>query len=106
MTINENVELTPEEKATNDLRAAMDSVDLVNKLVSSSDQNPSNASEQVLNSLDRNYRHVEIVLKREWVVANNTSDKTPFTSAVTVAKAYITTAKSENNANAAVLVVV
>ena len=101
MAISQKEELTNEQKATNDLKSAMDSVNLVNKLVSANTYTAENASEQVLNTIDRNYRHCSIVLKREWVIANTTEDLTPFNNAVTTGKNYIVAANTASNANVA-----
>jgi hypothetical protein len=98
MAIN-NIELTPAEQATNDLRAAMDSVNLVNELVSSTEYTAANASENVLGSISRNYQHVDIVLKRDHVISNANQDLTPFENCVTVGKDYISAAIAANNPN-------
>jgi hypothetical protein len=80
--------LTPEqqaEQATNDLRSAMDSVNLINKLVSEGIH-----SEQFDSRVQSNYQHLEIVLARENVIADS-SDKTPYLQAIESGKAFAPT---------------
>lgn len=95
-------ELTPEENATRDLTTAMDSVTLVTRLLEDTSYTAATATAQVLNSIDRNYRHVNLVLNREWVINNNGgANLTPYTESVVAGKAYIVAAKAANNAAAA-----
>lgn len=92
--------LTNEERANNDLASAMHSVDLVNELISNNTYTSVNASQDVLETIDRNYRHIEIVLQRDWVISNSSQDLTPFNTCATSGKDYIIAAKNANNANA------
>lgn len=65
-------EKTPDERASLDIKSAMDSVNLVNELVTTGTH-----SEQIDSRVQANYQHLEIVLKRENVIsylANNSSD--------------------------------
>lgn len=55
-------ELTPEQKATQDLASADHSVTLINNLVADTAYTSATATEEVLNNIDRNYRHLNIVL--------------------------------------------
>jgi hypothetical protein len=75
-------DLTPAQKATNDLNSAMDSVTLINQLIHAGAH-----SEQIDKRVQSNYQHLEIVLKREHVIADIT-DKTPFLDAIAAGKAF------------------
>jgi hypothetical protein len=85
--------LTPDEQANNAIRTGWDSVNVVNEIVNSS--NAANMhSEQVDTRVWANYKHLEIVLKRENVVsylANNTTiDMSQWHTAINVGKTYVT----------------
>ena len=75
-------ELTPQQQAENDLRAAMDSVNLINDLIAQNQH-----SEEIDNSVRRNYKHLEIVLERDHIIAD-TSDKSALTNAIAAGKAF------------------
>ena len=91
-------ELTPEQHATNDLLAASDSVKLINKLIADTAYTAANASTNVLNNIDRNYRHLDIVLARDYVIANNGgANLAVYSTAAASGKAYIVAAKAANN---------
>ena len=77
------VQPTTEEQAVNDLRAAMDSVNLINELVTAGTH-----STEIDDTVERNYQHLEIVLKRENVIANP-DDKTPYTTAIASGKTFL-----------------
>ena len=80
------VKKTPAEQATQDLAAGMDSVNLINKLVVANEH-----SEQIDKSVQVNYKHLELVLARENVIAD-ASDKTPYLNAIAAGKAFAPTA--------------
>lgn len=75
-------QLTPQQLAENDLRAARDSVNLINELIAKNEH-----SEDADNTVRRNYQHLEIVMQREHIVAD-TSDKSDLTNAITAGKAF------------------
>jgi hypothetical protein len=75
-------QLTPQQMAENDLRAARDSVSLINELIAKNEH-----SEDIDNTVRRNYQHLEIVMQREHIVAD-TSDKSDLTNAITAGKAF------------------
>jgi hypothetical protein len=70
------------EQATQDLKAGMDSVNLINELVALGVH-----SEEVDSSVQANYQHLEIILTRENVIADAT-DKTPYLDAIAAGKAF------------------
>ena len=95
-------ELTLEQQATNDLLAASDSVTLINNLIADTAYTAANASANVLNSIDGNYRHLDIVLARDYVIANNGgANLAVYSTAAASGKAYIVAAKAANNTAAA-----
>lgn len=75
-------DLTPEQMAENDLRAAADSVTLINRLVEAAEH-----SEEIDAAVRRNYQHLEIVMEREHIIAD-TSDKSSITNAIAAGKAF------------------
>ena len=75
-------QLTPQQLAENDLRAARDSVNLINELIAKNEH-----SEDADNTVRRNCQHLEIVMQREHIVAD-TSDKSDLTNAITAGKAF------------------
>ena len=98
-------ELTPEEKATQTLAAADHSVTLINNLVADTAYTANNATEEVLSSIDRNYRHLNIILERDYVIANNGgANLAVYSTAANSGKVYIESAKTANNANATSIV--
>jgi hypothetical protein len=76
--------LTPAEKATADLKAALDSVKLINEAVAAGTHN-----DQINSRVEANWKHIELVLKRENVIAD-TTDKSAYTAAVAAGKAFYT----------------
>ena len=95
-------ELTPEQKATQTLASADHSVTLINNLVADTAYTATNATEEVLSSIDRNYRHLNIVLERDYVIANNGgANLAVYSTAANSGKAYIVAAKAANNTAAA-----
>lgn len=72
-------ENTPPEEVAMHYKAAMDSVNLINALVAQGDLD----AEQ-LDTLDRNVRHLEIILTRPYWTDE---DLTPLTNAVATGKA-------------------
>lgn len=80
-------ELTPEQRAENDLRAALDSVGVINEAVAAGTHD-----EQVDRRVEANYQHLEIVLAREHVidyVASAAYDTTPITGAIAAGRAFL-----------------
>ncbi len=77
-------QLTDAEKATADLKAALDSVNLINEAIAAGIHD-----EDIDKRVEANWKHIELVLQREHVVAD-TSDKSAFTAAVTAGKAFYT----------------
>lgn len=75
-------DLTPEQMAEKDLRAAMDSVNLINNLIEEGSH-----SQEIDNNVRRNYQHLELVLQREHIITD-TSDKSALTNAITAGKAF------------------
>ena len=80
----ERVELTDAEKATEDLKAALDSVNLINEAVAAGTHD-----ENIDKRVEANWKHIELVLARPHVVAD-TSNKSAYTAAVTAGKAFYT----------------
>lgn len=74
---------TLEELASIDIRVAMDSVNLVNELVSAGVH-----TEEIDSRVQANYKHLEIVLQRTHVINNSSADLTPLNSAITTGKAF------------------
>jgi hypothetical protein len=77
------VELTEQQKTENQIKAMGDSVWLINKLISEG-----NHSEQIHDTVDRNVRHLEIMLGKDHI-QNSGSDLTSFEEAVVDGKAFI-----------------
>ena len=75
-------DLTPQEMATNDLRAAADSVNLINQLIEKNEH-----SQEIDDTVRRNYQHLEIVMQREHIIAD-TSDKSSLTNAIADGKTF------------------
>lgn len=63
--------------------ALTDSVNLINALVEANDK-----SEENKNSAKRNYEHIEIMLAKDFILADS-RDKSSFENAVAAAKAFI-----------------
>lgn len=76
-------ELTEQEKTQNQISAMGDSVWLINKLI-----NEGNHSENIHDTIDRNVRHLEIMLGKDHI-QNSGSDLTQFETAITDGKAFI-----------------
>jgi hypothetical protein len=77
------VELTEQQKTENQIKAMGDSVWLINKLIAEG-----NHSEQIHDTVDRNVRHLEIMLGKDHI-QNSGSDLTSFEEAVVDGKAFI-----------------
>lgn len=77
------VELTEEQKVQKQISAMGDSVNLINKLISEGKH-----KEQVHDAIQRNYRHLEIMLDKD-SIKNSGEDLTPFTDAIAAGKEYI-----------------
>lgn len=80
---NKKEELTPEQKVQRQISAMGDSVWLINKLI-----NENNHSENIHDTIDRNVRHLEIMLAKS-EIQNSGSSLTSFQTAVTDGKAFI-----------------
>ena len=80
----EKTELTPAQRATADLKAALDSVKLINDAVAAGTH-----SDEINARVEANWKHIQLVLQRPNVVAD-TTDKTAYNSAVTAGKAFYT----------------
>ena len=81
------VEKTPDEKAQIAIRTAMDSVNLVNQLVTAGEH-----TEQIDKRVETNYKHLEIVIARENVisyVSNNSVDISALNSAIATGKTFL-----------------
>jgi hypothetical protein len=81
------VEKTPDEKAQIAIRTAMDSVNLVNQLVTAGEH-----TEQIDRRVEANYKHLEIVIARENVisyVSNNSVDISALNSAIATGKTFL-----------------
>ena len=83
------------------LTAAMDSVTLINSIntdASSEDAVNGMSQEEINTVVDKNVRHLELILEYAPVdedddrpdVAGSSNDKTPYTDAITTGKTYIT----------------
>jgi len=83
------------------LTAAMDSVTLINSIntdASSEDAVNGMSQEEINTVVDKNVRHLELILEYAPVdedddrpdVAGSSDDKTPYTDAITTGKTYIT----------------
>jgi hypothetical protein len=75
-------ELTEAQKVQRQISAMGDSVDLINRLIAEG-----NHTVQVHDTVERNYRHLEIMLAKEHI-QNSGADFTPFTAAIAAGKAY------------------
>lgn len=75
-------ELTEEQKVARQISAMGDSVDLINKLIAEGKH-----TEQVHDTIERNYRHLEIMLEKDHI-KNSGQDLTSFTAAIAAGKAY------------------
>ena len=62
------------------------SVDVIDKVIAGTD--PYFTEEEKKDSVDRNYRHLEIILGKE-EVAEALEDPTPYTDAISRAKTYL-----------------
>jgi hypothetical protein len=76
-------QLTEEQKTQRQLSAMGDSVWLINKLIGEATH-----SQEVHDTIDRNVRHLEIMLEKEHI-RNSGSDLTSFETAITDGKAFI-----------------
>lgn len=75
-------ELTPVQKAQRQISAMGDSVDLINRLISQGQH-----TENVHETIDRNVRHLEIMLGKDHI-QNAGADLTSFETAVTDGNAF------------------
>ena len=88
--VNNFINLTPDERAQTDIRIAMDSVNVVNEIVNNAN---TVHSEQIDTRVWANYKHLEIVLKRDYVtsyVTNNSVDVSALNNAINVGKTFVT----------------
>ena len=76
-------ELTEEQKTEKQISAMGDSVYVINNEIASG-----NHTEEIHNTIDRNVRHLEIMLSKE-NIQNSGSSLTVFETAITDGKAYI-----------------
>lgn len=76
-------ELTEEQKTERQISAMGDSVDLINRLIAEGKH-----TEQVHDTIERNYRHLEIMLDKDNIKGAGQSLKV-FTDAVKAGKNYI-----------------
>lgn len=76
-------ELTEEQKTQKQISAMGDSVWLINKLIDESGH-----SEDIHDTIDRNVRHLEIMLEKTRI-QNSGSDLTSFQNAITAGKDFI-----------------
>lgn len=73
---------TPEE--INKMFSAMDdSVNLLNELITAGDH-----SEEIDDSVDRNYRHIEIMLAKDYI-SSDERDKTVYTDIIATSKTFL-----------------
>lgn len=73
---------TPEE--INKMFSAMDdSVNLLNELITAGDH-----SEEIDDSVDRNYRHIEIMLAKDYI-SSDERDKTVYTDIIAASKTFL-----------------
>lgn len=80
-------EQTPQQRAEGDLRAAQDSVGVINEAVSAGEHN-----QQVDSRVEANYQHLELVLARDHVieyVAANSTDISAITGAIAAGKSFL-----------------
>lgn len=76
-------ELTEAQKTQRQISAMGDSVDLINRLIAQGKH-----TEQAHDTVDRNVRHLEIMLDKDHI-KNSGSPLTSFETAITAGKAYI-----------------
>lgn len=76
-------ELTEQQKVQRQISAMGDSVSLINRLIAEGKH-----TEQVHDAIQRNYRHLEIMLDKD-IIKNSGEDLTPFTDAIAIGKEYI-----------------
>jgi hypothetical protein len=74
---------TPEEALARQLSAMNDSVNLINEYIAAAV-----TSEEDVDTISRNYRHLEIMLAKEDIQSSE-ADLSVYTSCVDAAKAYI-----------------
>ena len=76
-------EITEAEKIQRQISAMGDSVDLINRLISEGEH-----SERVHDMIDRNFRHLEIMLAKPHIQTSG-QNLTVFTDAITAGKAFV-----------------
>lgn len=83
MPFTPSQELTPEQRVQNQISAMGDSVWLINKLIAEDTH-----TEEIHDTVDRNVRHLEIMLAKE-EIQDSGSSLTAFNTAITDGKAFI-----------------
>jgi hypothetical protein len=81
-------ELTDAQRAENQVRSAMDSVNLINQLIATGSK-----AERDLNTIRRNVEHLKIVVARD-VVKNSTEDLAPLNAAAAAGDTYLAAASA------------
>jgi hypothetical protein len=76
-------DLSPEEKANSDIKAAMDSVNLIYTLIGAGEHTP-----EIDVRVQANYRHLEIVLTRDHIINNSSADLSPLVDAIGAGKTF------------------
>lgn len=81
--------LSSEERTVLHLKNALDSVTLINQLVSEDVR-----SREIYNRINANILHLEIILARDYIIADST-DKTVYTDAILAGQAFVATLLTE-----------
>jgi hypothetical protein len=81
--------LSSEERTALHLKNALDSVTLINQLVSEDVR-----SREIYNRINANILHLEIILARDYIIADST-DKTVYTDAILAGQAFVATLLTE-----------
>jgi hypothetical protein len=81
--------LSSEERTALHLKNALDSVTLINQLVSEDVR-----SKEIYDRINANILHLEIILARDYIIADST-DKTVYTDAILAGQAFVATLLTE-----------
>jgi hypothetical protein len=81
--------LSSEERTALHLKNALDSVTLINQLVSEDVR-----SREIYDRINANILHLEIILARDYIIADST-DKTVYTDAILAGQAFVATLLTE-----------
>lgn len=76
-------------EAIDSVTAALDSVTVINNIVNNEESIVERSTEEKTGSADRNYRHLELMMDKDWFTETATTEQTTaINNAITAGKAY------------------